>query len=155
MTQLEVLAHGVTTNVKVTVFHAKVIAAIADVFDGEGRDFAAVQQGEGVHLQLDFARGHVGVLRFAFDDGAFGLNHEFAAEAAGLFNKFRIAVAIQEKLGDAIAVAEVDPHEGAFVSHALHPACQCHFLATVGKTKFATSMRSVHVTLFLGFNLQK
>jgi hypothetical protein len=48
-------------------------------------------------------------------------------------------------LGDAITVAEVNPNEGAFVAGALHPAGQCHFLASIGKTKFATSMRSVHI----------
>ena len=43
VTQLKVLAHGVATNVEVTVFHAKVVAAVADIFDGEGRNLAAVE----------------------------------------------------------------------------------------------------------------
>ena len=36
VTQLKVLAHGVATNVEVTVFHAQVVAAVADVFNREG-----------------------------------------------------------------------------------------------------------------------
>ena len=69
-------------------------------------------------------------------------------EGTGLFDEFRVAAAIQKELGNAITVAEVNPNERAFVAGALHPAGQCHFLASVGKTKFATGMCSVHISRF-------
>ena len=145
MSQFKILAHRVAANVQIAVFHTKVVAAIANVLDGEGRGLAAVKQRELADFQFDFSRRHIRVFRFALDDGAFGLNHELAPEGAGLFEEFRVAAAIQEELGDAVTVAEVNPNEGAFVAGALHPAGQCHLLASVGKTKFATSMRSVHI----------
>jgi hypothetical protein len=58
-------------------------------------------------------------------------------------------------LGDAITVAEVNPNEGAFVAGALHPTGQCHFLASVGKTKFATGMCSKHGIINLKFKIQR
>ncbi len=122
MTQFKVLSNGVTTDVQITILHAKVIATIADIFDSEGRCLAAVEQFELTDFQLDVSRRHIWILRFTFDNDTFSLNHVFTAESTGLFDKFRIAVAIQEKLGDAITVAEVNPNEGAFVAHTLHPA---------------------------------
>ena len=134
MAQLKVAAHGCAAQVEVAVFHTEVIAAVALVFDGEGRGLCGIQHMELRCNNLDIASRHVGVFVRALVDGARDLNDEFAAEFVGLFTEFLIRGFLEDNLGDAVAVANVNKGHAAHLASALHPSSQRHFLACIGET---------------------
>jgi len=59
----------------------------------------------------------------------------------------------RKKLGNAVAIAQVDPEEGAFVADALHPAAEGNVFSGVCKPQFAASVGSEHISV--GFCLRR
>ena len=156
MTQDDVVFDRVTAQVEVAVLHADVVAAVADVFDGERRHLRGGQNLERLDLQFDVACRVLRVFRLAFHHDAFGLDDEFTSDlAGGLHRLSRANSFLHKQLRDTITVAQINPQQGAFVADTLHPAAQCDFLTHVGHAKFTTCMSSKHIVYLLySTNLQ-
>ena len=62
MAEFEIFAYVFTTNVKIAIFHAEIIAAVRILFDGERRGVRGVEHVEGINDDLDVASRHLVVL---------------------------------------------------------------------------------------------
>ena len=142
--QNHVALQGRTPQVEVAVLHAQVVAAVRDLFDGEGGHFGFVQDGHLLGRDLDVARRHFGVFRLPLDDFADDLDDPFAAHAADRFARLGGGVFLDDDLGDAVAVPQVDEGHGAEVPHFLHPSGQGDGLVDVAGPEAAAGMGSVH-----------
>ncbi len=130
--QFQVAAHRIATDIKVTILHAKVIAAVRLVFNSEGRCLGGVEDVEFLDVDLDFAGSDLGVLGGAFDDGAFDLEDVFASQTARLLTEVGVGFHIEGQLGDAVAVTKVNESHAAQVAGALEPAAEGNGLTDVG-----------------------
>ena len=124
VTQDHVTLQGRAPQVEVAVFHPEVVAAVRDLLDGEGRYFGVVQYGDLFGRDLDVAGVHLRVLRLALDYFADDLDDPLAAHFRSRFARLGRGVLLDDDLGDAVAVPQVDEGHGAEVSHFLHPAGQ-------------------------------
>ena len=131
--QLEVAAHGIATDVEVAVTHADVVAAVAFVFNCEGRNFAGIEYVELVGDDFDVAGRELRVLGSALSHFATDLYHKFTAEVVGGVVESAVVLGVEHHLSDAVAVAEVDKCHAAHFAYALYPAGESHFAAGVGE----------------------
>ena len=149
MTQDHVAQQRCAAQIEVTVFHAQVVAAVRDLFDGERRNVRAVEDRQCVGRDLDLSGGHLRVFRLAFDDAARHLKDEFASQlggrAAGLFGR----VLLDDDLRQAVAVAQIDEGHGPQIAHLLHPAGERYRLTDVCGTQRAACVGSVHKFLYI------
>ncbi len=136
---------GRTAQVEVAVLGAQVLAAVALLFDGEGRDGRFVQDADGGELDLDLARGHLGILALALEHLARGLDHEFTAQGSGGLDERGVGVRLHHQLRDAVAVAQVDEGHASEFAGFLHPSRESDCLSFVGETQLAASVGSVHI----------
>ena len=144
MAQDEVALQGRAAQVEVAVLHPQVIAAVRHLFDGEGRGLRLVEDGDLLGRHLDVARGHLGVLRRTFDYPARDLDDELAAQSGRSLAGRSRRVLLDDNLGDAVAVAQVDEGHRTEISHFLHPPCQGDALVDVSGSQTAARMGSVH-----------
>ena len=105
MAQDDVVLDWVTAQVEVAVFHADVVAAIADIFDCKRRHFRGCQNLERFDFQLDVASRVFRVFRLAFHHDAFSLDDEFASDfAGGLHRLSRANSFLHKELRDTISI---------------------------------------------------
>ena len=149
MAQDHVALQGRTPQVEVTVLHAQVVAAVRDLLDGEGWHFGFVQDDHLLGRDLDVTRRHFGVLRLPLDDLADDLDDPLAAHAADRFARLGGGVLLDDDLGDAVTVPQVDEGHGAEVPHFLHPSGQGDGLVDVAGPEAAAGMGSVHMKFIL------
>ena len=145
MAQLEILAHAGTAEVKISVFHAEVVAAVGVVLDSEGGDLRTVEHIDVIGHDLDVARGEVGILRGTLLDLTFDFHHKLATQRVGFCEEFGIQFLIEHYLCDAISVAQVKESHATHLAHTLHPSGQSGFTAGVGEPQLAASSVSKHV----------
>ena len=108
MAQQEVLTNGSPSDVEVAVLHAQLLAPVGFVFDGEGRGGRGIEQDQLMHLYLNVAGSHVGILVLALHHGSAGLNHEFAVELSSLSEALGVKQLIKAQLRNSISVAQID-----------------------------------------------
>ena len=131
VTKLEVAAHAVAAQVKISVTHSQVVATVGVVLDGESRHFAPIQH---LHLRcyyFDVACGYVVVLVVTFGYQAFYLQHVFAPQLVCCLAKRGIGIDVKHNLCNAVSVAKVNERHAAHFAGSLHPAGQCHGFAGI------------------------
>ena len=131
MAEFKVAAHGAAADVQIAVLHAQVIAAIGIFFNGEGRRVGGVEHGEFAHIDFDVACGHLVVLGIAFGHDALHLQNVFASKFVGALAKSCVSFFVENKLGDAIAVAQVDKGHTTHFAATLHPSSEGNGLANM------------------------
>src|SRR5262249_20679529 len=117
------------------------------VIDREWQDIGHVQ-----HLQLrygdfDFTRRNLRVIRAGWTraDLAGDTNDTFAAESRGLFEEvFRQIRRIENSLGAALAVADINKNQAAQVAAGVDPTGKGNNLADMRRPQFVAMMRSFH-----------
>ena len=150
MAQRKGALEGRTAQVEVAVLGPQVLAAVALLLDGEGRDGRFVQNADGAEFDLNVAGGHLGILALALEHLARGLDHEFAAQPGHGLADCGFGAVIDAELRDAVTVADVHETHTAHPAAFLYPSRQGHGLTHVAETKFTTSMCPVHIDYKLG-----
>ncbi len=116
------------------------------VFSGrEGGRLRVVEEEERVGDELDFAGGHVGVgeaFAAVAEDSGDG-DDVLGARGFGLGVSFGADFLIEDDLGDAGAVAEVEEDEIAVVAAAIYPTHEGDGLAGVGAAEFSAGVRAL------------
>ena len=144
MTQLQILAHAGTTQVQVAVLHPQVIPAICLIFDGEGRRNSRIEDIQFGNNQFDIARRQMRVLARALAHRARYLYHIFAPQLIRLFAEFSIILLIENKLGDAVAVAQIYERHSTHLARLLNPPGQGYNKPFIGQPQVSTSSCSIH-----------
>src|SRR5690606_14573616 len=101
--------------------------------DVEGRRLRGVQDLDRVRLHLDLAGVHLrvdGAFR-AFPDDTFHANDVLIAKVAGSFVGILLDLGVEDDLGDAESIAEVDEDQPAEVPAPIDPPPERHVLARV------------------------
>ena len=142
--KLQGLLQRIAPEVEITVFCAQVLAAVALVFDREGRGEALVEDVDAGYADFYVTGRHLGVLAAALDNFALHLDHIFASEGGCSFHKLGGSVRFHNQLGNAVAVAQVDECHAAEFTGALHPPGKGHSLSYITNAEFSAGIRSVH-----------
>ncbi len=145
--QPEVALHLGAAQVDVAIFEADFF--VLDGFFGgrEGREARVVEDAQLGGLDLDFAGGHFGIdgVGVAQADFADGGDDVLGADLLA----FEVAVGsqffVEDDLGDAGAVAEVEEDEVAVVAAAVDPAHEDDLLAGVGGAQVAAQMGAFEI----------
>ena len=97
---------------------------------------------------LDFAGFDVGIARvFAAQLHQPGDGHDvFAAQGFGAFVQRGIGFVVEDDLGDAGAVTQVDENDAAEVAAAVNPAHEGGGFAGIGGAEFSAAMCALEIT---------
>ena len=137
--QPEVALHLDAAEIDVAIFEADLF--VLDGFFGgrEGGETGVVEHAELGSFDLDFAGGHFGIdgVGRAQADFADGSDDIFGAHLLSLGVAVGDKLLIEDNLGDAAAVAEVEEDEVAVVAAAVDPAHEDDGLACVGGAEIA------------------
>ena len=144
MAQLQIATHHAATQVQITIFHTQIVSPVRIVLDSKRWRQGGVQDSECVDHDFDFAGRNIFVLVRAFAHDALHLDDKLTAQVVGLLAKRRIFFFIENQLGDAVTVAQVDKGHASHLTCTLHPSSQGHFLPCIGESQLSTCMRSVH-----------
>ena len=145
---LHVAGHGGTAQVQKTVFEAQVFVGEGPV-QLEGEHIRLVDDVEGIGGDFDFSGGEVrigGVHRVRFQAGfhrAGDLDHVLGTELLGRPGHILADFRVEDCLGDAGAVAQVDKYDAAVVADGVYPADEGGRLANVRSAQFAAGMSAV------------
>ncbi len=131
-------------QVEVAVLEAHVLALVGLlVRNVEGRHFRGAFHDEFVGLDLDLARGQIGI------DGLGRAEFHFARYGDDAF-QMRLLDETEERtrrmdddLRQAVMVAQVDEEDAAMVAQAVHPARKADGLAGVGGAQLVARMRTI------------
>ena len=120
-------------EVEVAVLEPEALGHVGLVLDHERQGLGRVQDRKVAHEHLDLAGRELGVHRVARprSDLAGNGEHELAPDVVGQRVRVRGRFGIDDHLGDAGAVAEVDEDEPAVVAPGVHPAHERHGRAHV------------------------
>ena len=145
MAQGEVVLHLRAAEVEVAVLEADLFVGDGVVCDGEGRGLGVVEEEELVGDDFDEAGGHVGVGEAfsAETDFSFDGYDEFAAGGFGFGVGGGGGFLVEDDLGDAGAVAEVEEYEVAVVAATVDPAHEDDGLIILIDAEFAALMRAL------------
>ena len=132
-------------QVQVTVFHAEVLSAVTFFLYGEGRGDALVEDIDTFKFNLDVSGGHLGVFGLALNHFTGCLDYEFTAEGRGCFHKFCGGIGLNYKLGDAVAVTEVNEGHAAKLAGFLDPSGEGYLLPFVFYAELPARVCSVHI----------
>ena len=145
--QAEVALHLGAAQVDVAVLEADFF--VLDGFFGgrKRRQARVVEDAQLGGLDLDFAGGHLGIdgVGVAQAHLAHGGDNVLGADLFALQVAFGRQLLVEDDLGDAGAVAEVEEDEVAVVAAAVDPAHQNHLLAGVGGAQVAAQMRPFEI----------
>src|SRR6266705_524813 len=91
-------------------------------------------------MNFDGARCHSRIDGFGRtrDHGTASPDHVFTAHLVGNGMCIRRPLRVEDHLGDAMAVPEVNKDQAAMVAPSLHPTGELHFSTDIGWTKVAT-----------------
>lgn len=121
--ETNVALHLRAAQVEVAVLKAQLLGGLRRVGDDERRNLGGRENAELERLDLDLARGDVLVHGRAAADAAADPDDELVAEPLGLFHEFG-AVGLEDDLGQALTVAEVDEDEMSHVTGLVDPAAE-------------------------------
>lgn len=134
---------------------AKIEVAIGEAFflgdglvliRGERRRGGGAEDFQVLDADFDFAGGDflVDEIGAAGGDLAGDADDPFGAELAGFFVKgFAAGVGVEDELGEAVAVAEVDEDETAVVAIGMDPAGELDGFADVGAAELAAGVGAI------------
>ena len=131
MAKPDVALHLRPAEVQVAVLQAQLLGGLGRVGDDERRHLGGGEDAELERLDLDLARGDVLVDGGAAADPAAHPDDEFAAELLRLLGQLG-PVGLEDDLGQAFAVAQIDEDEMAHVAGLVDPAAEDDLAAVVG-----------------------
>ena len=139
----EVVLHLGAAEVDVAILEAHLFVGDGFVGGREWRRLRFVEEQEFVGDDLDLAGGHVGVAEAfaALADGAFYGDDVLVAGGFGLGVGCGADLFVEDDLGDAAAVADVEEDEVAVVAAAVDPAHEDYVLASLLCAEIATHVR--------------
>jgi len=141
---LDVGVHLRASQVDVAVLQPHLFVDVGVGIAGrKRRHLALVEQLQAGGDHLDLAGIHLGIdgALIAQLDLAGDGQHVLAAHALHALVKLRAALFVEDNLGDAGAVAEIDKDQVAVIAAAVDPAHESDGLACIGGTQFAATMR--------------
>ena len=144
MPQFQVLAYTRAAQVQVAVLHPQVVATVRFIFDCEGRRNGRIEDIQFGNNQFDIARRQMRVLARAFAHRARYLYHILAPQLIRLFAEFSIILLIENKLGDAVAVAQIYERHSTHLARLLNPPGQGYNKPFIGQPQVSTSSCSIH-----------
>ena len=146
MSENKFVLHWISSNVQISVFHAKLLTAVGFIFDGKRRQHRFIQNCEFFYQNLYFSCWDFWVFRSSFYDFSFHLDDKFTPQVFSLFQKvFGSSFFIKNQLSDAISVTQIHPNHKSFVSDSLHPARKRNGFVKIFQRQFAISMCSKHI----------
>ncbi len=139
-TQDDVAVQGVAPQVEKAVLEADVLVALVLNGDGKGQCLGGAEDFHAVGHHFDAAGGQLGVARLggAGNHLAGKAGHGFGVQV-GAFMMER-TVGMDDHLGQAVMVPQVQKGDAAMVADPVHPAGEADNLSHVGITKLAASM---------------
>ena len=145
--QDDVALHARAAQIHVAVLQADVFADADFLFHGERRRARFVEDPDLRRHHFDFAGGQVGIhgLGRALLHRAFHRDHVFGAHLFGALVNGRIDIFVEDRLGEAFAVAQVDEDHAAVIAPPVDPAHQEDLLARVGGAQLAAGMGAAKV----------
>jgi hypothetical protein len=140
------------TQIEIAVLQAQVLARqllAGKLGDREGRSRTAVEDLHLLRLDLDVAGRQLWVVlaRQAFADLPLDGQDEFGANLLGRLEQMRM-VCLEDDLGDAIAIAEVDEHLIVVAAVRVDPAVEYDRVADVTLAQFTAIVRPLPVRHF-------
>ncbi len=138
--QADVALHPGPAQVEVAVLQPQLLGGLGRVGDDERRHLRGREDVKLEGLDLDLARGDVLVDGGPSADKAPDPDHEFGAEPLGFLGELR-PVGLEDDLGQAFAVAQVDEDEMAHVAGLVDPAAEDDLAAIVGGAQGAAVVR--------------
>ena len=150
MAQNHVALHGRTTQVQEAVLQTNILVGNVAV-KLERQNSRRIQHGERRCLHLNLARGKIGVRGInlislkAAHHLTGHLNHGLHAQTFCLLRQIRVNLRVENNLGLAGTVAEVDENHTAVVAHGVHPANQCHYLVYMSGAELIARMGTVTI----------
>ncbi len=145
--QPEVALHLGAAQVDVAILEAHFFVLDRFFRRRKGRQARVVEDPQLGRLDLDLAGRHLGIDGVVVaqphlaDGGDYVLGPHLLALGVAVGRQFLV----QDDLGDAGAVAQVEKDEVAVVAAAIDPAHQDHLLACVGGAQFAAEMRPFQI----------
>ena len=145
MTQFQIRAHGITTQIQVTVFHADIIAAVCIILNRKRRSHGSIQNVQFGNDNFNVSCRNVCVLAETFIHCSCDLNDELTTQFIGTVAKFSINFFIKNQLGDTVTVAKVNESHTSHFTAALYPSRQRDLFIYIGDSQFSTCVRSEHI----------
>ena len=131
VTQHQRFLERVAAQVQIAVSSAQLLAAVADILDGERRDLRRIQHIHLVEKDLDVAGVHLRVLALTFRHTACNLDYVFTAEACDCGFHRLVAGWVCHQLSYAVAVAKVHECHSSHLPDPLHPSGESHGLPCI------------------------
>ncbi len=127
----EIALHARAPQIEIAVLQPQIFVDGLVAVDGKGWHLRAVEDLERVGGDLDVAGRQPRILRSRGTPahGAGDAQHVFVAQVLG-FGKSRV-LRIEDDLGHALAIAQVDEDQAAVVAAPIDPACELHGLAGI------------------------
>ena len=147
MTQFQILTHDRTTQIEVTIFHAKVITSIALILNSEWRNFRSIKDIELADEYLYITSRDTLVFGITLSYYALCLNAVFTTELASHLAKFFRCVLVECQLGNTISVTKINEGKSAKIVDALYPSGESDLLAYIFNAEFTAGICSVHIIL--------
>ena len=105
MAQFQILAYCRTAQIKISVFHSYIIAAVGIVLYRERRCRTFRKDVEFLNQNFNVSGRDIGILTLTFTDFADNLNAIFTSELASAPTQFTIVSFVEDELCDTISVA--------------------------------------------------
>mmetsp|Transcript_7284 Transcript_7284/g.16514 ORF Transcript_7284/g.16514 Transcript_7284/m.16514 type:complete len:562 (+) Transcript_7284:325-2010(+) len=137
----------VSSNVQISVPHSGFFLAIGGVFNLERRSHASVQNFQTARYNLHISSWSIWVLVDSLDYLALDLDHELSPQLVGCFvalEAFLVGtIFLENHLGDAISVSQIDEGEMVHVAGNLYPTAQSYSLADIRHAQLPTRMSPI------------
>ena len=145
MTQLQVLAHSLASEVEITIFHSQVIATISVVLNGKRRSLRLIKHIQHLHNNLNITCRNIAVLALTLTHLTCNLNDILTTQFGSTLTQFGIAILAENKLSDTVTVAQINKHHTTHLAHTLHPSAERNNLVNIGDSKLATTICTIHI----------
>ncbi len=145
MAQLQVLTDSRAPQVEIAVFHTQIVTPVGVVLNSKRRYERRAKYTKLLGCNLNVAGINLGILALAFSYRSLYLDAIFASQLVCLVTESLVVGLVEDKLGDAIAVAKVHKGHAPHFTSALHPSGKCNLFTDIGQTQLSTSVSSIHI----------
>jgi len=142
MAGFKILLHSRTAEIEKPIAEAEILGNIMAFAKLEGQRVRPGQDLELMNVDFDLARGQIGIDR-AFEamiDDALHSYDVLGADGLGQAVGLGMGLRVENQLGDALSVAEIDENDTSVVAIGISPASQSDRRADIGGSEFAAVM---------------
>ena len=108
MSEDDIRAHVLPSQVKVPVFHPQLVTTVGVLLDSEGWDFRCIEHFDLLSDYLYFARRDLRVFIASLSDNAFSPDYKLTSQFTGLHAEVSVNLHVKDQLGDTVPVAQVN-----------------------------------------------